>query len=147
MKHIEAVWVWWSAMIDFPALILLIIFALGLFVLWKTQQKTNFDFADMLRDENGKPSSARLAVFVCLGITTWGFMYILIKRGGEIDPWIFLGYAAIWSGAKIAETFIHAYSGRPTITAAAATTTTVASTTVVETAETKTAEVKTEGKT
>lgn len=103
---------WWQSMVDFPALILGMIFLLGWYVLHKTQKADNdFDFSHMLRDEYGKPSAGRLAMFVCLAITTWGFMYIIMKTG-TIDTMLFLGYAAIWSGAKVAETAIMATAAR-----------------------------------
>lgn len=96
--------------LDFPAVILLLIFLLGLYVLWKTQSADNdFDFSDMLRDDNGKPSSSRLAVFVCLAVSTWAIMYMLVTTKGIIDTWIFVSYVAIWSGAKVAERGIDAY--------------------------------------
>lgn len=96
--------------LDFPALILLLIFLLGLYVLWKTQKADNgFDFSEMLRDDSGKPSSSRLAVFVCLAVSTWAIMYMLITNNGVIDTWIFIAYVAIWSGAKVAERFIDGY--------------------------------------
>lgn len=130
---------WWTSMIDFPALILLIIFMLGTYVLWQTQRASNdFDFADMLRDEAGKPSSARLAVFVCLGITSWGLMYVIIKGNGTVDNTLFLGYTAIWSGAKIAEKALDAWANRgaPRLSSSSVTSTTVASeTTVVKAAD------------
>jgi hypothetical protein len=96
--------------LDFPAFILLLIFLLGLYVLWKTQKADNgFDFSEMLRDDSGKPSSSRLAVFVCLAVSTWAIMYMLITNKGVIDTWIFIAYVAIWSGAKVAERFIDGY--------------------------------------
>ena len=96
--------------LDFPAFILLLIFLLGLYVLWKTQKADNgFDFSEMLRDDSGKPSSSRLAVFVCLAVSTWAIMYMLITNNGVIDTWIFIAYVAIWSGAKVAERFIDGY--------------------------------------
>jgi hypothetical protein len=96
--------------LDFPAVILMLIFLLGLYVLWKTQNADNdFDFSDMLRDDSGKPSSSRLAVFVCLAVSTWSIMYMLVTTKGVIDTWIFVAYVAIWSGAKVAERGIDAY--------------------------------------
>lgn len=96
--------------LDFPAVILLLIFFLGMYVLYKTQNADNdFDFAEMLRDDNGKPSSSRMATFVCLGASTWAIMYILVKTNGQIDPWIFVAYITIWSGAKVAERLIDSY--------------------------------------
>jgi drug/metabolite transporter (DMT)-like permease len=104
-----------SVELDFPAIILIALLLLGLYVLWRTQKSNaTFDFADMLRDENGKPSSARMAVFVCLAISSWALMYVLIKKAGDIDPWIFFSYVGIWSGAKVAENFIGAYAAKRT---------------------------------
>lgn len=112
MEFVRGMYDWWVKFIDFPALILLLIFTLGLYVMYRTQKADNgFDFSEMLRDEYGKPSAGRLAMFVCLAITTWGFMFIIMKNG-TIDTMLFLGYAAIWSGAKVAETAIVAYANR-----------------------------------
>jgi hypothetical protein len=97
--------------LDIPALVLLLVFALGAWVLWRTQtSENNFDFADMLRDTEGKASSSRLAMFVCLAVSSWGFMYLLITKKGEMDTWLFLGYVGIWSGTKVAEKGIDMYA-------------------------------------
>ncbi len=105
---------WIAANIDLPAVILLMILLLGGWVLYKTQRDpdNNFNFEDMLRDEQGKPSSARLAVFICLAVSTWVVMYMTIATNGQIDTWIFAWYIAVWSGAKVAEQAIVAYSNR-----------------------------------
>jgi hypothetical protein len=114
MEFLSAVGTQWLAMLDFPAVVLGLIFILGIWVLWQTQKdpKNNFDFTDMLRDENGKPSAYRLAIFVCLAVSTWAIMYMVIATEGKLDTWIFVWYIAIWSGAKVAEKAIEAYMGR-----------------------------------
>lgn len=109
----DALTTWLSQNLDMPAVALLIIFVLGLYVLFRTQKSTNdFDFADMLRDETGKPSAFRLAIFVCLAISSWAVMYMLVKNSGHIDTWIYVAYITVWSGAKVAEKALEAYSGR-----------------------------------
>lgn len=102
---------WVNANIDLPAAVLIVVFLMMGYVLYKTQANKNngFDFADMLRDDSNKPSSSRLSMFVCLGISTWGIMYILITRKGEIDTWLFIAYVGIWSGAKVAEKGMDTY--------------------------------------
>ncbi len=95
--------------LDIPAVVLLAVLLLGMWVLWRTQRSADFDFADMLRDAEGKASSSRLAMFVCLAVSSWGFMYMLITRQGVMETWLFLGYAGIWSGTKVAEKGIDAY--------------------------------------
>lgn len=100
----------WLGMIDFPAIILLVITLMGGFVMYKTQasKTNNFDFADMLRDDSGKPSALRLAIFVCLAISSWAVMYLVIQNKA-IDIWVIVLYMLIWSGAKIAEKIVDAY--------------------------------------
>lgn len=96
---------------DIATVILFLILFLGGCILWTIQQKgnNNFNFEEMLRDEEGKPSSFRLAVFVSLAVSTWIIMYIVLKTN-TLDTWMFVTYLGIWSGAKIAETALIAYS-------------------------------------
>lgn len=119
---------WFMTNVDLPALGFVAIFALGVWVLHRAQasSKNNFDMADMLRDEGGKPSAYRLFGFVSLASTTWGLMYHIIHTKGEMQEWIYLGYAAIWSGSAVAAKAIDAYSGR-TNTSSSTTTTTSSS--------------------
>ena len=102
----------WLSMVDFPAVVLLMMTLLGVYVLYQTQKNphNNFDFADMLRDDAGKPSAFRLAIFVCLAISSWAIMYIIMQTKG-IDIWLIVFYMLIWSGAKIAEKIVDAYAG------------------------------------
>ena len=88
-------------MIDFPALILLFMLASGLWVVRQAQKRKDFDFADMLKDETGKPSALRLGIFVCMFITSWVMMYLTIDK--TMAPMYFVWYLLIWSGAKVAE--------------------------------------------
>lgn len=101
--------------IDVATAVMVLIFLMGAFVLYRVQQDKNndFNFEDMLRDEQNKPSAFRLAIFVSLAVSTWVIMYITLKTNA-LDTWMFLSYLAIWSGAKIAETALNAYSGKST---------------------------------
>ena len=99
--------------LDLATVILLLILLLGGWILWKVQvsRTTDFKFEEMLRDESNKPSAFRLAIFVCLAVSTWVIMYIVLKTN-TIDTWIFVTYVTIWSGAKVAESALVAYSGK-----------------------------------
>jgi hypothetical protein len=68
----------------------------------------------MLRDDSGKPSAFRLAIFVSLAVSTWIIMYIVLNTNA-LDTWMFVTYLGIWSGAKVAETALVAYSGRGSV--------------------------------
>ena len=99
--------------LDIATGILLLILFLGGWVLWKVQanRDNDFRFEEMLRDDDGKPSAFRLAIFVCLAVSTWVIMYIVLKTN-TLDTWMFVTYVAIWSGAKVAETALNAYAGK-----------------------------------
>lgn len=94
--------------VDFPATVLICMAVALVWVLWRAQKREDFDLAQMLQDDKGQASSARLAMFVCLGISSWVIM-ALVWKTGQIDTWVFLGYAGIWSGAKAVDRFIDAY--------------------------------------
>lgn len=102
----------WISKLDIATAVMIIILIMGGWVLWKVQKDPNndFDFEDMMRDDTGKPSSFRLAVFISLAVSTWVIMYIVLKTN-SIDSWIFVAYLGIWSGAKVAESAIQAYGG------------------------------------
>ena len=112
----DLVQAWFNTNIDFPAVVLVFVFMLLLMLLWKTQHNptNNFDFSDMLRDDQGKPSHTRLASFICLAMTSWYVMYAAVKTSGKIDTWVFITYITLWSGVPLASKFIDAYAGRLT---------------------------------
>lgn len=96
MKEVLA---WWLTTIDFPAMVFTVLLMIGVWVMWKSQQAEDFDMKDMLRDDKGKPSSSRFAVFVSLAGTTWALMYHVVYTKGQINWVIYLGYALIWSAS------------------------------------------------
>lgn len=102
--------------LDIATSILFLLLFLGGWVLWKVQRDPHngFCFEDMLRDDEGKPSAFRLAIFVSLAVSTWVLMYIVLKTN-TLDTWMFVTYLGIWSGAKVAETAINAYAGNKTV--------------------------------
>lgn len=115
MAYVDGFLAWWVNMIDFPALVLLILLLVFAWVLNKTQKNPDneFDFADMLKDDQGKPSASRMAVFVCLALSSWAIMYLVINNKSRIDlTTIFIAYMVIWSGQKVAEKFLDVWGRR-----------------------------------
>lgn len=100
----------WLQKIDIATAVMVGVLVLGAWILWKVQKDpdNDFNFEDMLRDDFGKPSAFRLAVFISLAVSTWVIMYIVLKTN-TLDSWIFVSYLAIWSGAKVAESAVNAY--------------------------------------
>lgn len=115
MAYVDGFLKWWMEMIDFPAFVLLLLLMVFGWVLYKTQanKENKFDFADMLRDDNGKPSSTRMAVFVCLGLSSWALMYLVINNKHKVDvSFVFVAFMIIWSGQKVAEKFLDVWALR-----------------------------------
>lgn len=90
--------------LDIPSIVLIALLIAGAFVMYKAQQKDNFDFSQMLVDDSGKPSAMRLAVFVCLAASTWALIKVIMTSSDPKESFnFFMAYIAVWSGAKIVE--------------------------------------------
>ena len=100
----------WLQKLDIATAVMLGVMGMGAWILWKVQKDPNndFNFEDMMRDDLGRPSAFRLAIFISLAVSTWVIMYIVLKTN-TLDSWIFVSYLAIWSGAKVAESAVNAY--------------------------------------
>ena len=84
------------------------------YVVVVTQRRKDFDFAEMLKS-NGKPSSVRLAVLVSLATSTWVLMQVtLASKSGSSDALIevYVIYLSVWSGSKVLEKGIDAWSAK-----------------------------------
>lgn len=100
---------------DLPAMLMVAVMGILFYALYRVQRdpNNNFDFADMFRDEAGKPSAARLMVLVCGAVTSWGIMYMLMHNtDSKIDPVYFLIYTGIWSGSALASKALDIWGGR-----------------------------------
>lgn len=96
---------------DIPAAVLGAILLLGLLVLYRAQRAENFDTADMLRDENGKPSALRLAIFVCLALSSWNLVYETM-HSGDYDFGKYALYLLTWSGSALLAKAIEKWDGK-----------------------------------
>ena len=93
---------------DVPSMVLAVMGLFGVWVMIRAQRRDDFDWGDALKDETGKLSAMRLAVFVSLAISSWLLIYIAmnaVKSAADLDLLFkfFIAYLAIWSGAKIVE--------------------------------------------
>ena len=97
-----------SQFLSVPGLVLLFLLAIGLHVIFTSQKRDDFDWADMLKDESGKFSAFRLGVLVCLVGSTWVLLYITMytvkdPAGLETLFKYYGAYLVVWSGAKVVE--------------------------------------------
>ena len=98
----------WVERIDTPTAVLLLIFLFSIYVAFKAQQRADFDFADMLRGSDGRASSARLAIFVSMAISSWLIVYAAINKG--LTDSMFGLYISVWAGAKAVDKGIDAWA-------------------------------------
>jgi hypothetical protein len=99
------------ATIDIPAIVLLIILAMGWGIVKQAQKREDFDFSNMLRDDNNKESALRFAVFVALAVSSWFVIYDTIHNKAG-DNQALLIYVVVWSGAKVAEKLVEALAAK-----------------------------------
>lgn len=88
--------------LDVPAMVLLLLLLAGWKVINLAQQRPDFDFSNMLKDDAGKESALRMGIFISLAISSWFVVYDTIhnKQG---DSQVLLVYLCVWSGAKVAD--------------------------------------------
>lgn len=127
--------------ISIATFVLFVALVIGIWVAHLMQKRSDFDFADMLRDDiTLKPSGYRLATFVCLAFTSWLLVYTTIdaKYSESFVLSMAQTYLLVWSGVKVVEKLIDAWSGkRPGMPIMASSSTVTTSETSVITAATE----------
>jgi hypothetical protein len=97
--------------VDLPALVLMLLMSLALWVIWRAQRNGKFDFSEMLRDENGKPSGLRLSVLGAFAVSSWVLMREALEAG-PLDPQVYFVYLATWSGALVFVKGVEKWDGK-----------------------------------
>lgn len=80
------------------------------FVMIRAQSRADFDFAEMLKDENGKPSAFRLLVFGAFAASTWVLM--LYGVADKMTDWMWWAYLAAWSGSAVLAKAVDAWKSK-----------------------------------
>lgn len=91
-----------------PGLMLAAMCGLFLWVLWRAQQREDFDASQFLRDDAGKLSTSRLFAFVACGWSTWHLAVLTFNAGVSEEK--FLVYLGTWSGSLVALRAIEAWA-------------------------------------
>jgi hypothetical protein len=98
---------------DVPSLVLLIMVAAALAAMYSAQRRTDWDWGEMFRDENGKLSAFRLVVAPTWALSAWWVIYLTmnirvdlktswVEALNALFPW-YVAFLVVWSGAKIVE--------------------------------------------
>lgn len=106
---------WFGRVFDLPAILLVAIMLIFGYVLRQIQKdkENRFEFGDIFLDENGKASASRMMVLISGGVSSWGFMYMLMHDAdGKIDPIFYIAYMGVWSGSAIAVKALEIWGGR-----------------------------------
>ena len=90
-------------------IVLIATLAVAAFVVIRAQASGKFDFGEMLRDEDGRPSSSRVMGFGAFAASTWVLMRY--ATANSITDWIWWGYLAAWSGSAVLSKAIDAWRG------------------------------------
>jgi hypothetical protein len=119
-QYVDIFFVWLKTTIDLPALLLIGMMVLFVYVLVQIQRNKDnkFDFADLFLDETGKASVARMMNLICGGVASWVLMYMVMhSQDGKVELGYYIAFMGIWSGQKVADKLIDAWSGRlaPTV--------------------------------
>lgn len=92
-----------------PLLVLVLLFVLLAIILFKAQQRPDFDVANFLRDETGKESALRAFAFVALAISSWIVATLVIRD--KFTPDYFLYYNLTWANTLVLVELAKKWSG------------------------------------
>lgn len=82
-----------------PLGVLVLLMGVMVYVLWRAQQRSGLDLANMLRDDQGKESGLRMAVLGSFAVTSWALA--LAAHRGTLSPEMWNAYLLTWSGAMV----------------------------------------------
>lgn len=88
-----------SVQLILPALLLLALLLVMMFVLWRAQKREDFDLANMLRQgsADGKESGAQLAILISVAMSSWVLMSETLNA--RLTDGLWYGYLITWSGS------------------------------------------------
>lgn len=101
--------------ISAPGLALVVMFVGAGVVLFEAQQRSDFDIGNFLKNDAGKESMAALGGLAAIVLSGWVVVYSATKvKDFDVDTflWIYAVHLAVWSGTKVAEKLVDAFSAR-----------------------------------
>lgn len=90
---------WIEGHVGLAEVMLVILLLAGAWVVWKAQQRDDFDFAKMLKDESGKESPLNMGILGSFAISTWVVMHDTLASNLSDGQWY--AYLATWSAARV----------------------------------------------
>jgi uncharacterized membrane protein YbjE (DUF340 family) len=94
-----------------PLLILLAIFICVWVLFSRAQSNPSFHIENVLRDEAGKESAARVIMFGCFAVTSWALAVMVFALPNQVGDAL-LYYLLFWSGTDVAKELIQKWNGQ-----------------------------------
>lgn len=98
-----------------PGLALVVMFVGAGIVLFEAQKRSDFDIGNFLKNDSGKESMAALGGLAAIVLSGWVLVYTATKvKDFDVQTflWIYAIHLAVWSGTKVAEKLVDAFSTR-----------------------------------
>jgi hypothetical protein len=95
---------------DISVLLLVALLAMAVYVMREAQKPGNY-WGGIFDDDNNKRSALRVAVLICVAVSSAVLMYLTVNtvKGGDdlhnLFPY-YIAFLAVWSGAKVVEKLI-----------------------------------------
>jgi UDP-2,3-diacylglucosamine pyrophosphatase LpxH len=90
---------WMATNVGLAEIVLVFLLTSMIYVVWKAQQREDFDFAKMLKDETGKESVLNFGIMISLATSTWVVMHDTLSGNLSDNQWY--AYLVTWSAARI----------------------------------------------
>lgn len=100
---------WETIRWDLPAVVLVVALLVYGWSIYKTQTRADFDFADMYKGDDGKPSTGRVIAVGAWVISSWVLMQDIMDA--TPTPELFWAYVIAWSAAKPLEKAAEKWTG------------------------------------
>lgn len=99
--------------LDLADIVLIVLLTVAGWVIWRAQGRVDFDFANMLKDDNNKESFLKLAGMGAFAFHTWFVIHEALINNQSADTnqaWIY--YGVLWSGSAVAGKLIETWGQR-----------------------------------
>jgi hypothetical protein len=89
------------------AIMLLALFIVILLIFTKLQldRDSAFNLEDLIC-HNGRLDEKKFARFGAWVLSSWGFVYLMVKNPDSLPEWYFIGYMGVWVSNVIIEKFV-----------------------------------------
>lgn len=92
-------------------LLALFVVILIIFVRLQFDRDSSFNLEDLIC-HNGRLDEKKFARFGAWVLSSWGFVYLMVKNPDSLPEWYFIGYMGVWVSNAIFEKYVSGRSDR-----------------------------------